>query len=69
MADPVELTGFFNVDGVLIGKGKRFVVSVSDNAPVDFEEFAEAVLRLMDWETTATVKNTFSGMAKPMTTS
>lgn len=53
MADPVEMTGFFNVDGVLVGKGKRFVVSVSDNAPVDFEEFAEAVLRLMDWETTA----------------
>lgn len=67
MADPVEPTGFFNVDGVLVGK--RFVVSVSDNAPVDFEEFAEAVLRLMDWETTAIVKNTFSGMAKPMTTS
>lgn len=41
MADPVELTGAFQLDGTLVVK--RVTVSVAHNAPVDFEEFAEAV--------------------------
>lgn len=41
MADPVEMTGVFDVNGNSVTK--RAIVSVRNDAPEEFEEFAEAV--------------------------
>lgn len=41
MADPVEMTGVFDVNGTSVTK--RVIVSVRNDAPDEFEEFAEAV--------------------------
>lgn len=41
MADPVEMTSVFDVDGTSVTK--KVIVSVRNDAPDEFEEFAEAV--------------------------
>lgn len=41
MADPVEMTSVFDMDGNSVTK--KVIVSVRNDAPEEFEEFAEAV--------------------------